>query len=810
MACFCIPHWHQFTHMLRHFFLITFRNLRKNGFYSAINITGLAVGLAGFIIVLLYLNYELSYDKWNPDMERVYRISEQTDEEIQEQTPAPLAAFLKSGVPGVEAATRVQAGDDYEVSLRAGDKSIYAKGSVDIDSNFLSVFPLELVRGDEKTALLRPSCLIISTDLATVLFGNEDPIGKVVRVYNAFDVEVTAVFKKPSTPTHFPINLAWRSPYESSNMHWGNRSFTTYIKMTGAMPVTELEGKINPVYYTGQLKKDNTSFESFRQKGHQAGLFADKVTDIHNFPAHGPTQFPTVMVLLVLAFLLLLAGSVNFSNLSIASSIRRAKEVGVRKAMGSGRGQLLRQFLGETSIQCLISLALAILLVALAVPFFTSTFELDNSLLSGANIGSLAAQVALCLLLIILLSGLYPAVFLAMLNTTKVLKGEYSTGTRGRGFRNGLIVVQFVVAAFFVFGTVVINRQVHYMETKDRGFTGEQVIRIESMQDTRDKNFESTRATLMDLPGVTMVEKTTEVPGDQYGDTSTFFFKHDGRDVRLGSVKVSTGYFELLGIPLLTGRLFDNRYSDQHTRSVVLNEMAAARLGNGDPVGKSIYFNGCDTIPVQVIGVVKDFMVQGFDQAIQPKAYTIGNDVCMFQSGGGLLLKTSSGKMAGTIAALQQQWKKIEPDVPVRYSFLDDNFARLFASQFRLQKIISIFTIAAILISLIGLFAMTAYLTGQRNKEIGVRKVLGGSVFNIASLLSRDFLLLVLGAVIIAAPLAWWATDKWLSSFAYRITPGWWMFALSALAVFAVALLTVGVQAIRAASANPIRSLRAE
>jgi putative ABC transport system permease protein len=346
------------------------------------------------------------------------------------------------------------------------------------------------------------------------------------------------------------------------------------------------------------------------------------------------------------------------------------------------------------------------------------------------------------------------------------------------------------------------------METRDKGFQGNQVMRIQATQNTRDKNFETTRETLMQIPGVQDVSKTTTVPGDMVADTSTQQFKSDNEKHRLVSVKVSTTYFNTLGIRLVSGRLFDERYADQHTRSVILNETAASKIVN--PIGKTIFFDNCDTVPVRVIGIVKDFLVQSLEHKIQPVAYTIGNNACMFQSGGGLLVKIDGPSKASTIAAIEQSWKSIEPDFPIRYSFLDENFQRLFGSYIRLQKVISIFTLTAIIISAIGLFAMTANIASQRRKEIGVRKVLGASVMDIAGMLSKDFVILILISIAIAAPIGFWITGEWLSTFSYRINLSWWLFGIAALSVFAVAFVTICVQTVKAARVNPIGSLRSE
>lgn len=796
--------------MLKHFFRISLRNLVRNRVYSTINIAGLTVGLAGFIIVLLYLNNELSYDKWSPELKRVYKIGRRTDDEVLETTPAPLAGFLAAKSPQVIAATRIQPSNDYEIPLSAGDTKVYAKGGVEADSLFLDVFPYKVLAGDKVNPLDKPNAIVITPSLSQRLFGKEDPIGKTIRLFNSVDNEVTAVIEEPSGPTHFNLQFAWRSSYEKGNNFWGNQSYQTYIKTANELSVAKLDKLINPLYYEERIKKNDQPYTAFLAAGHQEGLFADAVGRLHNFPRHGASNFTTVATLLVLAFLLLIAGAINFSNLSIAASIRRAKEVGIRKTLGSGRWQLIRQFLGETALQCLISLVLALVLVQLILPHFARSFDIQLSFFGASNIGYIILQLVICLVVVVLLSGLYPAVVLSLVNTNKVLKGEYSSGTKGRGFRNALIVAQFVVAAFFVFGTLVINRQIRFMETRDKGFSGDQVMRIQATQNTRDKNFNITREALLKVPGVVEVAKTTAVPGDKYIDTSTYTFKYAGADQRLVSVKVSSEYFTAMGIKLMKGRLLDERQSDQNTRSAILNETAARKLSADDIIGKSIYFPDCDTIPVQVVGVVRDFNVQGFENSVQPVAYTIGNKACMFQSGGAMLVKINSNKTAGTVAAITNAWKNIEPDLPIRYTFLDDNFQRLFAAHIRLQQIISVFAITAIIISVMGLFAMTAYLTSQRRKEIGVRKVLGASVADIASLLSRDFVKLVVIGVVIAVPLGYWATQQWLQTFAYRIPLSWQLFAIAALLVVVIAVITVSLQTVKAARANPVNSLRSE
>ena len=315
---------------------------------------------------------------------------------------------------------------------------------------------------------------------------------------------------------------------------------------------------------------------------------------------------------------------------------------------------------------------------------------------------------------------------------------------------------------------------------------------------------------MLSIPGVQYVSKTTTVPGDASVDTSTIGYKYNGKEYRMSSVKVRDDYFKTLSIPLLKGRLFNGSFSDENTRTAIINESAVQKLNLQNPIGAIITFPHCDTVPVQIVGVVKNFNVSGFENTVKPVVYTVGNKACMFQSGGGILVKMSSGNIKQTVVSIESAWKTIDPDLPIRYSFLDDNFQKLFASYMQLQVIINFFAITAIFISVIGLFALTAFLIGRRTKEIGIRKILGANVGHLGVLLGKDFARLVILAVIIATPLGWWAANTWLQSFAYRTSISWITFLLAGLIIVIVAILTMSIQTIKAALANPVKSLRTE
>ncbi|WP_037320687.1 ABC transporter permease [Salegentibacter sp. Hel_I_6] len=794
--------------MIKNYFKIAWRSLGKSKTYTSINILGLAAGMASFIIVLLALNYELSYDTWDPELEKVYKVSSRMQDEVMEATPAPLASFLAEKHPNIEAATSLQGTGDFEVLISTGEKSIYEKGFTSADSLFLQVFPYQLVCGDRATALDAPNSVIVSEELAKTLFGNNEPMGKTIRVFDAMEAVVSGVFKIPDTPSHRSVHLVMRDPYEAQNFFWNNHSYETYIKLKNPIAEVELEEDINRIFYEERIKVDEQLNEA-SNNGNRTILFTDAVPNIQNFSKHGNSSIKTVSILFILAVLLLITGAINFSNLTVAKSISRAKEVGIRKTLGSGKRKLIFHFMSETALQCLISLLFALVIVIISLPYINISLKLNLNFWEQ-NYGELLLQLGICLFVITMLSGIYPSLYLSRLNPVKVLKGDFSGGKKGLGLRNALLTFQFVVTAFFIAAIFVVNKQLDFMQNADKGFKDDQVLRIEAMQDTREQGFAQTRNSLLAISGVSKVAKTTTVPGDKMADSSTTYFNYKGEQIRMGSVKVSTDYFETLQVPLVSGRYFNESYADQNTRSAIINETAAKKLNVANPIGELISFGGCDEGEVEIVGVVKNINVHGFELAIKPAVYTIENKACMFQSGGAILVKLQSKNVKASLTAIEKEWKSIEPNFPIRYSFIDANFQQLYSSYYRLQKIITFFGGIAILISIMGLFALTAFIIQQRNREIGIRKVLGANIKSITALISKDFLLLVFIATLISIPLSWWFMKQWLNDFAYQTSNDWWIYAGSAVLVLLIALITVSIQTINAATANPVKSLKTE
>ena len=797
--------------MLKNYLKIAFRNILKNKWFSAINILGLAAGLASFIIVLLFLNYELSYDSWDDSLKQVYKLSSKKGLDISETTPAPLATLLMEEHPEITHASIVQSSGDYEVQLDARDKTIFQKGITSVDSNFFDIFPFHFIQGSRENALQEPNTVVISEALAKKLFDDIDPIGESIKIYNALECKIVGVIRLPATPSHLNPHLILRDPFLERNIFWENYSYETYVRTVSPVDQEYLDTTINRLYYDERVDSGSLDFDEYLKSSEYLKFYSDAVPQIHNYPKYGSSNIKTIQSLFLLAILLLVAGAINFSNLTVAKSLGRNKEAGIRKVLGSGRRHIIFQLMIETAVQCIIGLVLAIAAVQMFVPFIHSVFGLELSLWGLSNTAPYAvwSQLALCLLGVIVLSGIYPALALSKFSVVEVLKGVVTKGQKGMVFRNVLIVVQFIVTGFFITTIAVVSKQLYFMQERNKGFNEAQVMRLEVPQNIREEGFDNLKDKLTALAGVEYVSKTTQVPGDKLTDSTTTTFVVDGSKKRFTSVKVSTDYFKTLGVGIIDGRDFNNRVADQKTQNVILNESAAKRIAAQSVLGKTVFYEGCE-IPMRIIGVVNDFNVMGLETPIQPTAFNIGNEACRYQSGGAVLIKLNTGNPKTVIASIEEVWKELVPTVPIRYSFLDANFESLLITYFRLQKVIVFFGAIAILISLIGLFSLTTFLTHRRTKEIGIRRILGANVMAITTLVGKDFLILVGIATLMAIPVGWWAIRQWMQSFAYQVEIGPGLYGLVFIGILTMTCITVGFQAIRAAKIDPVKSLRTE
>ena len=836
--------------MLKNYFLIAWRSIKNNAGYTFFNITGLAVGLAVFIITLLYVNNETAYDKWDKQLARVYRVGiNQTKEgETTNQfwTAYPMGNEMMNTCPEVQAVTRMIERGELLVSYKGN--SLYEKKVIMADSSFFTVFPYRFTQGSRLTALSRPNTVILSAAMAEKIFGTGDAIGKTIDVSTAWTgkqtLEVAGVIEKTG-PSHLDFNICI-SYFNTQPNNWGRQFFTTYVLLKPGAPVAALAEKAKTIYLNGQaallyneMSGSNAAMQApgnhpaewlkANDKLSSAGVFFEAAPNIHLSPkatgwrdaaANHPVinseagNSMPVIYFSIAAILVLLLACINYTNLSIARAGKRAKETGMRKVMGAAKRQLISQFLAEAFLQCFAALLLGVLFAAWMIGFVNNAFGLQlqlwDALLPQRNI-ALMVQLAVVVISVSLLSGLYPAFILSSFQPVKVLKGNISKNIKGRLLRNGLVVLQFAISACFIIGLFVIYSQLKYMRTNDPGFTAQQVLVLNPANSSlispqeKDNKLADIQNRLLQIPGVTQVTASDAYPGVPSLDVQQATYKGNNFDMNFHYIYY--GYFKTLNMPVVAGRDFSTAHLMDSVNAAVINETAVRKLGLKNPVGSTINILLRD---YTVIGVLKDNYEAGYNTAVSPAIYAIGAKTGMLGGYNTLLVKLNSSDVEKTTAAINGVWKTIEPAFPLKYSWLDEDFGKLVEKYQRFGTITTMLGTVAMLIALMGIFALSAFMAGQRTKEIGIRKVFGASVAGITAMLSKSFMIMVAIALLIAFPAAYWLMAKWLQGFAYRIQISWVVFLLTGVLVIGLALLTVSIQAIKAAMANPVKSLRIE
>ena len=804
--------------MLQNYFKIALRKLWRNKAFSAINIFGLAIGLATCLMIMLFVQNELSYDRYNEKADRIVRVVFRGAVQGQKMKEAnvmpPVARTLQTEYPEVQAATRLREGGSPRISYE--DKSFKESSVALVDSNFFQVFTIPLLQGDAKTALVQPYTVVVSQATARKYFGSANPIGKVLtfKEWN-HSCKVTGVFDKVPANSHFHFDVfaALASDPEAKASSWMTSNYFTYLVLPEGYDYKKLEAKLPQVvdkYLGPQLQKAvGMSFQQFRQKGNDLGLFLQPLTDIHlrsdftgNLEAGGDVRY--VYIFGSIAGFVLLIACINFMNLSTAGASKRAREVGVRKVLGSLQSQLVGQFLLESVLLTLVSLVLAVVFVAIALPVFNDLAQKQLTFDLMATWWLLPALV-LFGVLIGVFAGSYPAFFLSSFNPVAVLKGKFTSGKGSLGLRSGLVVFQFCISIILMVSTLVVYQQLEYIQNKKLGYDKDHVLVLPETW-LLGKHAETFRQQLLQDPRVVSVSTSGYLPAGQTY-SNNFLVSTDDNPSQLLKVlryEVDPQYLPTLGIQLTTGRNFSARHSTDST-AVILNETAAKTFGwdkndlshtisNSDNQGRKVTY--------RVIGVIKDFHFKSLHEPITPLVMTLAN------SSGAVIVKVKGADVAGLVASLKEQWMKFSPEEPFSYSFLDERFMQTYEAERRLGRILYLFAGLTVLVACLGLFGLATFTAEQRTKEIGIRKVLGASVTNIVSLLSKDFLKLVVVANVVAWPLAWWAMHRWLQDFAYRINVSWWVFVLVGAVALLIALVTVSVQAVRAAAANPIKNLR--
>ena len=787
--------------MLKNYLKIAIRSILRHKAYSIINISGLAIGMASSILILLWVQNELSYDRWHKHGREIYRITSAAEDFKTAVSCSGMPRAFQAAIPAIKNTVRLSPVHSTLISI--GDKKFKENRTFYVDSTFLDVFSFPLVKGDVKTALMRPDGVVITEELATKYFGKDNPLGKVLRKDNREDVMVTGVLANIPDNSHlqFDMLLPFSSPAAQRDLNsnpWDNFSFYDYLQLDDHFNAT-------PAALAGIERKMNDIFKD-QKTGIKIDLRLQPLTRIHlysnlqiDLPGHGNIQY--VNIFFIVAIFILVVACINFMNLATARSARRAKEVGLRKVVGAVRRQLVAQFLGESLLISFFSLLVAMLVVWLVLPSFaalagkTLSVNLWDGKLFLTLIGiSLATG---------LISGSYPALFLSGFQPVKVLKGNLRSLGGNKFFRNALVVVQFVVSIVLLIGTVVIYNQLRYIKNRNLGFEKSNLVYL-YMQGNMWNKKQAMYDELTQNPLTSEFAVTDQLPIDIY--SGTINVKWPGKDPKVQivfpSLQVNESFFDIFHMKMLNGRPFSKDFKAD-TSNFILNETAARTMGMtaANAVGQEISFqDGKGTI----VGVVQDFNFKPIQRTIEPLILQLN------RWGGVVVVRTRPGNTEATIKALSRISTQFDPAYPAAYGFLDQDLAKQYKGEQQMGSIFNLFALLAVFISCLGLYGLSAYMAEQRTREIGVRKVLGASLFPIVRLLSADFTRLIIVAMIVAIPLAWWAVNKWLESFAYHIHVGWTVFLLAPIAALVIAWLTVSYESVKAGVTNPVKSLRSE
>ena len=805
--------------MLKNYFTIALRNIRKQVFYSTINIAGLAVAVAACLFVLLYVTDELRYDRFHAKADVIYRIGLHGKIAGQEIFTAsscpPLAQALVSEIPGIEEATRISRRDN--VVVKSGEKAFSEKRVLTADSNFFQFFSFKLLAGDPATALKDPHSIVLTPALAAKYFKGHNPLGKLLTIGNQNKtMKVTGIAEAPPQHSHIQFNAIISTSTEKeyySNPIWLNNGLYTYFRKADNASIEAIANQLNGVtdkHIAREIEQFmGVSVENFRANGNEYGYVPYALTDTHLHSKWRDDMEPTGNVAYVYVFagvgaFILLIACINFMNLSTARSAGRAKEVGLRKTMGSVRSQMVAQFLSESMMYALIAVVLAIGAAFSLLPQF-NLLAGKEILFSDLWTPTFMIGVGVLVLFIGVLAGSYPAFYLTAFNPAEVLKGKVRAGLKSKGVRSALVVFQFALSIVLIICTIVGYQQIEFLQSRNVGMDKHNVL-IVSNTGRLATNQEPFKNGLLEVKEIEKVSFTNNVfPG--VNNTTAFRSASDRKDHVMGTYYADTDHAAVMKFEIKEGRYFSEDFKSD-TAAVILNEAAVRELGWLRPLDeKLIVFDGDNNapkeVPMNVIGVVKDFNFESFKLNVRPM-------VLRLTKTSNNLLVRYTGKPDVAIAAAEKLWKQYAPGDPFEYAFLDQNFDELFKEEQRLSKLFLVFTGLAILIACLGLFALASFTAEQRTKEIGIRKAMGASVSSITALLSKEFTLLVVISIVLAVAPAYLMVKYWLNQFAYRIDVSATVFLLSGLAALVIAWLTVLYQSLKAAMVKPVNSLRYE
>ena len=806
--------------MLKNYVKIAFRNLRRHKAYTVINMAGLAIGLACFTLIILFVQDEWSYDRYHNDAGQIYRLAIETQASEgatkNAQSPPVWPTKMLETYPEIDAAVRLKPPRQTWM-VRYEDRSFSEKRWVFADSSVFDVFDVPLLRGDPATALSVPYTVVVSEAMVEKYFQGDDPIGKTITIDSQYDFAVTGVFENvpANSHVHFDFLASFVSMNDPNRLYLfnaleGQFPFSyTYLKLADGVTQEAFEAKL-PEFIKTHVPPQ------FFQGGRDIKAFLQPISSIHLYSnleneieANGDAA--VVYFFLAIALSILLIACVNFMNLATARSANRAKEVGIRKVAGAQRRHLMQQFLGESVLLALVALVIAVGLVLLALPAFGS--------LAGKviTLGALFAPAFVLALIGVaaavgLLAGSYPAFFLSAFRPVAVLKGDLRAGSGGDTLlRKVLIVAQFAVSVFLIAWTTVVYNQMEFARNKKLGFDKEHVVVVQLTDPNAANRYQAYKDAVLQDPNVLSVSAAFSKPGGLVGQaTMRPYEASDDQSWQVQAYFSDFDFVETMDMDVVAGRALSTAFSTDSTQALMINETAARAFGWHDPqnaVGHDLTFGGNNPQPVRIIGVVKDFHSQSVREKIAPTIISFGGvgNPWFFA-----FVRIVPGDFPGTITTLEQTFEEVVPGYAFLYSFLDDDFDRLYQSEAVLGTLLGYFALLAIFIACLGLFGLASFTAEQRTKEIGVRKTLGASVASIVLLLTTAFTKLVLVAFVVAAPVAYVVMDRWLNDFAYHIDVPWWVFPAAGVAALLIAWLTVSYQSVKAALTNPVKALRYE
>lgn len=790
--------------MIRNYFKIAWRNLLHNKTFSLINIFGLALGMTCSLLIMLWLKDELNKDKFHANTKRLYRVMENQyyvgDISTFESSPGILAENIVKDIPEIEMASQVLW--EEEPLFTVGDKFDKEKGRY-VQKDFLRMFSFKLQKGNPATALARPDAVVIAKKLADKYFKGEDPIGKMIKIDGKDNVIVTGVLEDipELSSLKFDFLMSYDIWFKKNDWakEWGNNGPRCVVLLKENTSVDKVNAKIKNYIKT---KNKDSNVELFLQNYGESYLYSkwDNAKQ-----AGGRIEY--VRTFSVVAIVILLIACINFMNLATARSLRRAREIGVRKVVGAGKRQLIAQFIGESMFVSFLAILISLLIVALILPSFNELTE-KHLTIDLTNPSFLLILLGLTVFTGVI-SGSYPALFMSTLKPIVVLKGILKFKAGATYFRKGLVVFQFALSIILILGMIVVYRQINFIHNKNLGFGKEDLLYI-PLEGGLSKNYMAFREELQKKPGIKNVTSAQHNPL-QVG-SSTQGVRWPGKDttqlILFSSNPINYDYIKTMGIQLIAGRDFDPSYS-LDTNNYLINEAAARKIGYKDPVGKELTMWGDKGT---IIGLMKDFHHNSLHVPIEPLILRLYKQSWIGDGGfwGHVIIRTEKGKTREALASMETTFKKFNAGFPFKYYFTDDEIKNNYKAEHTVSKLSRYFAFLAIFISCLGLFGLVTFTAEQKTKEIGIRKVLGASVSGIVGMLSKDFLKLVLIATVIAFPVAWWMMHKWLLDFEYRIDIGWWVFVVAGITALLIALLTISFQSIKAAIANPVKSLRTE